>query len=220
MRALANTLWGEEHGYSLVELLVVMVILSAVFAGLTTVFVSGSTAEVSLNQRFQAQQQARLALDRIRGDIHCASHALAGASATINSLPALRLNVVGCSAAQPYDYWCVTTVSASPPHYQLWRTTSAAAPTASTCTSSDASRRQIADYLVSSSVFTTNTVPQFGLQTVGVSFEIAVNPTTTNQKDLYGLTDAIVARNYTPRCTNTSPTWDVGTSTCSLPSVP
>lgn len=202
-----NALRREEHGYSLVELLVVMVILSVVLSGLTAVFVSGSTAEVRLNRRFQAQQQARLALDRIRGDIHCASHA--DATHTINLLPALRLNVASCSATKPYDYWCVSTVSTTPARYKLWRTTSTAAPTAATCTSTDASRVPIADYLVSSSVFTTLAIPQYGLQTVGVDFRVSVNPTTT--KDIYELKDSIVARNYTPRCVSAS---------CAITSVP
>jgi prepilin-type N-terminal cleavage/methylation domain-containing protein len=206
MRALVSMLWNEERGYSLVELLVVMVILSMVLAGLTTVFVGGSTAEVRLNQRFQAQQQARLALDRVRSDIHCASHAQVS---PINSLPALRLNVTNCSTSTRYAYWCVSTVSTSPPRYKLWRTTSAVAPTSATCTSTDASRTQVADYLVSSAVFTTNGIPHLGLQTVGVDFRVSVSPTAT--KNVYELTDGIVARNYTPRC---------ATTTCAVTSVP
>ncbi len=199
MRALASMFWNEERGYSLVELLVVMVILGMVLAGLTTVFVSGSTAEVSLNRRFQAQQQARLALDRVRGDIHCASQAQ---WSPINSLPALRLNITSCSTSTLYAYWCVSTVSTSPPHYQLWRTTSAVAPTSATCTSTDASRTRVADYLVSSAAFTTSSVPHLGLQTVGVDFRVSASPTAT--KDVYELTDGIVARNYTPRCATTT----------------
>src|SRR5258708_5052039 len=39
----------NEKGYTLVELLVVMIILSIVVAGLTTVFVTGSNAEAQLN---------------------------------------------------------------------------------------------------------------------------------------------------------------------------
>src|SRR5262249_56452850 len=58
---------------SLVELLVTMVILGVVLSGLTTVFISGSSATVNLDLRAQGQQNARLALDRLRVDIHCAS---------------------------------------------------------------------------------------------------------------------------------------------------
>ncbi|HVA32459.1 MAG TPA: type II secretion system protein, partial [Gaiellaceae bacterium] len=213
MRRVANTLHADQRGYSLVELLVVMVILSLVLAGLAGVFVSGSTAEVRFNQRFQAQQQARLALDRIRGDIHCASHAQVS---PINSLPALRLNVASCSATAPYDYWCVATVSTSPPRYQLYRATSTVAPTSSTCTSSDTSRTLVADHLVSSSAFTTSAIPLYGLQTVGVDFKVSIDPRTATPTDVYELSDSIVARNYTPRCTSSSTTWFSASSTCSV----
>jgi len=43
----------DEQGYSLIALLVTMVILSVVLSGLTTVFISGSSAEVNLDLRFQ-----------------------------------------------------------------------------------------------------------------------------------------------------------------------
>jgi prepilin-type N-terminal cleavage/methylation domain-containing protein len=67
----------SEHGSSLIELLVTMVILSVVISGLTTVFISGSSATVSLDLRSRGQLNARLALDKLRVDIHCASAAQA-----------------------------------------------------------------------------------------------------------------------------------------------
>ena len=39
-------------------------------------FVSASHAQVDMNNRFQAQQNARLALDGLRREIHCASAAV------------------------------------------------------------------------------------------------------------------------------------------------
>ena len=185
----------SESGYSLIELVVVMVILGIVMAGLATIFVSGGNAELDLNRRFQAQQATRLALDRIRGDIACAS---AAQSAAINTYPALRLNFTSCSVSTTYVYWCIVTVSTVPPRYQLYRTTAAAAPTATTCTATDTSRILIADYLITSSnVFTTATVPNFALQTVSLDFPISVNYKAG--RDVYELKDAIVAGNST-RC--------------------
>ena len=64
-----------------------------------------------MNRRFQAQQQARLALDRIRGDIHCASKAV---WATINTYPGIELNDTSCNATVPYVYWCVVNVTTTP----------------------------------------------------------------------------------------------------------
>ena len=62
-----------EAGYSLVEMLTVLVIMSIVFTGITDIFVSGSKAQADQNNRFQAQLDTRLALDKMRRDIHCAS---------------------------------------------------------------------------------------------------------------------------------------------------
>jgi prepilin-type N-terminal cleavage/methylation domain-containing protein len=206
IRAVAAMVWPEEDGYSLIELIVVMAILGVVMTGLTAVFVGGSNAEVQLNHRFQAQQEARAALDRIRGDIHCASKAQA---APINTYTALRLDVTSCNASTTYDYWCVISSSTAPQRYQLYRTWSTAAPTSATCTSTDASRVLVASNLVSSSAFTTNATPQNGLQTVAVDFKVAGNQ-VSNTKELYELTDSIVIRNST-RCSSSS---------CSVPVVP
>ena len=57
----------------MVEFLVVMVILAIVVGSITTVFVSASKAELDMNRRFQAQQQARLSVDKLRREIHCAT---------------------------------------------------------------------------------------------------------------------------------------------------
>lgn len=62
-----------ERGYSLVELLQVTLILAVVLGALTTVFVRAMNSEVEMNQRFLAQQEARVAVDKMRREIHCAS---------------------------------------------------------------------------------------------------------------------------------------------------
>lgn len=205
-RRLLAAIRRQEGGYTLVELVVVMAILGVVMTGLTTVFVGGSNAEVKLNNRFHAQQEARTALDKIRVDIHCASAAQAS---PINTYTALRLTVTSCNASTTYDYWCVISSSTAPQRYQLWRTTAAVAPTSTTCTASDAARVLIASNLVSSSAFTTNATPQNGLQTVAVDFKASGN-SVSNTKEVYELTDSIVARN-SARC---------ATSSCAVPSVP
>jgi prepilin-type N-terminal cleavage/methylation domain-containing protein len=205
-RTAAKTIRPGEDGHTLVELIVVMAILGIVLSGLAAIFVSGSSAEAQLNNRFRAQQEARAALDRIRGDIHCASRAQALA---INTYPALRLDVTSCSPTTTYDYWCAVSASTTPVRYQLWRVSSTAAPTTSTCTSTDTSRVLVASSLVSSAAFTTNATPLNGLQTVAVDFKVSGNG-TSNTKELYELTDAIVARN-SPRCSSAS---------CTVVSVP
>lgn len=195
---------GGEQGYTLIELLVTMVILSTVLAGLTTVFVSGSNAEAQLNRRFQAQQSARMGLDRMRSDIHCASAAQAQ---TINTYPGLKLAVGNCYSATPTISWCAVLVTSTPPRYALYRST---ATGATTCTSTDTGKLLIADYLTTSSAFTTATIPQYTLQRVGVDVKVSVNPTTSTA-EVYELTDSIVARNAT-RCATSGG--------CAVPSVP
>jgi prepilin-type N-terminal cleavage/methylation domain-containing protein len=192
---------GGEQGYSLIELLVTMVILVIVLGSLTTVFISGSSAEAGLNRRFQAQQNARMGLDRIRTDIHCATAAQAQ---TINTYPGLKLAVANCSAATPTISWCAVLVSTG--RYALYRSPTTGG---TTCTSSDAARVLIADYLTTSAAFTTATIQQFTLQRVDIDFKVSVNQTTT--KDVYELTDSIVARNAT-RC--------VTAGGCTAPTVP
>jgi prepilin-type N-terminal cleavage/methylation domain-containing protein len=70
-----------ERGYTMTELLVVMIILGVIVTSLATVFVSASRAEADQNLRFRAQQEARLALDQLRREGHCAN-ALAPATPT------------------------------------------------------------------------------------------------------------------------------------------
>jgi prepilin-type N-terminal cleavage/methylation domain-containing protein len=66
-------LFAAEHGYTLIELLQVMVILGVIVGALTALFVQASNAELDMNRRFQAQQEARVAVDRMRREIHCSS---------------------------------------------------------------------------------------------------------------------------------------------------
>ena len=206
MTKFLKVLAAKEEGYTLVELLVVMVILGTVLAGLTTVFVGGSNAEIRLNQRFQAQQEARLALDRIRTDIHCASAAQAQTIGTYTG--SIKLLETSCYsyAATPTVSWCPVQVTSS--RNQLYRSTA----TSNICTSSDSTRILVADYLTTSSnVFTTAAIPQNSLQTVGIDIKVSAN-TKTPTLDVYELTDSIVVGNYTPRC-STNPT-------CAITAVP
>ena len=188
----------DQRGYTLTELLVVMAVLGVIVTALTSIFVSGSNAELDLNRRFQAQQEVRLALDTVRGDIHCAA---AGQAKTIGTYPGLKLAInntsgLGNCATAATVSWCVVQVSTTPSRYALYRSTA----TTNICTSSDTSRLLVADYLTTATnVFTTAaTVAQNSLQTIGVDFRVSVNPTTT--RDIYELSDTIVARNST-RCT-------------------
>ena len=94
-----------ERGYSLVELLQVTVILAVVIGALLTVFVRAMNSELDMNQRFQAQQEARVAVDKMRREIHCASSITpAGSSQSITvTLPSQCPTAGGTLTTVVYD---------------------------------------------------------------------------------------------------------------------
>jgi prepilin-type N-terminal cleavage/methylation domain-containing protein len=191
----------DERGYTLVEMLIVLAILGVVMSGLTTIFVSGSNAELDLNRRFQAQQQARAALDKIRTDLHCAT---AAQVQTINTYPGIAVYEPSCSAtvgASTVD-WCLLASPSMGGRFALYRTTA----TSNQCSSSDTSRVKVADYLTTSTnVFSTMSVtPSGALETISIDFPVGTSPNAG--RDVYELKDAIVARN-SARCTSTSAGW-------------
>jgi prepilin-type N-terminal cleavage/methylation domain-containing protein len=169
-----------EAGYSLVELLTVMVIMSIVFAGITTVFVSGSKAQTDQDNRFQAQLGSRLALEKVRKDIHCATDVTPYATNKVTlKLPA------GCGGDVT---WCTISVGGSTTRYALYRQVGA------NCTA--AQGLKIADYLTSANAF-----PTFAhasgcscLASLRVDFLISNKGSTL---DAYELSDTIFLRNST-----------------------
>jgi prepilin-type N-terminal cleavage/methylation domain-containing protein len=64
---------GREDGYTLIELLTVLVLLGIVLGALVTSFTVGIREEVSQSRREGAYATGRVALTRMRLDIHCAS---------------------------------------------------------------------------------------------------------------------------------------------------
>ena len=176
----------EEGGYSLVELLATMVILSIVLSALTNIFVTGSHAELDMNKRFQAQQSARLALDRIRTDIHCAASVTIG---TISSLgDQVQISEPNCAAAnggQTTVTWCVLQKTGyTPTRYTLYRENG---------TACDATNGLfIADFLKKNGgVFSYSAAPTGQLQRITVDFPVEVASTGGT----YDLNDKIVLRN-------------------------
>ncbi|MEY2430922.1 MAG: hypothetical protein QOC92_647 [Acidimicrobiaceae bacterium] len=96
---------GGQAGYSLLELLMVMVILGTILGAVTTLFVQASNAEFDMNRRFAAQQSARVAIDKMRREIHCASAITpTGVSSSISvTLPSQCPTAGGVQATVVYD---------------------------------------------------------------------------------------------------------------------
>jgi Tfp pilus assembly protein FimT len=161
----------REEGYSLVELVVVMVVLTTLMTGITTAFVQGSNAELHNNNRFQAQLQATQAFDRLRRDIHCASSA---------SIAGSTMTLTGCGSGDVS--WCAI---GSGSRYALYRTSGP------TC---DSTGKLYADYLTSSALFS-YTAPVAGTSLAKVHASLLVDVDPTKSVDSFDLTDDIVLRN-------------------------
>ncbi|MBV8066035.1 MAG: type II secretion system protein [Actinobacteria bacterium] len=209
MRRLLRRLRAGEGGFSLIEMLMVMVLMGIVMGSITTVFITGSNAQTELNRFFQAQQQARAGLDKLRADVHCASGAQA---TTVNSVQALKLNDTNCYASTPTITWCLIPSTALTGRYALYRST---IDNTSTCTANDTGKIFVADYLMPvggtpsvANILTTPNIVFQSLETVGIDLKVSTNPTTSAQ-DTYELTDSLVTRDYA-RCLATSATYVAG----------
>jgi prepilin-type N-terminal cleavage/methylation domain-containing protein len=173
-----SLLRGEE-GYSLVEMLTVMVIMSIVFAGITDVFVSGSKAQADQDNRFQAQLGTRLAMDKIRKDIHCASDVTPFATTSVT-----LKRPSGCGGDVS---WCTVAVSGYSSRYRLYRQLGTTCGTSGT---------MVADYLTSANAFPSfaHTVGCQCLASLQVDFAVSNRSST---KDAYELSDTVFLRNST-----------------------
>jgi prepilin-type N-terminal cleavage/methylation domain-containing protein len=171
-----------EVGYSLVEMLTVMVIMGVVMAGITDIFVSGSKAQTEQDNRFQAQLSTRLALDKVRRDIHCAT------SIQNYTTSFSTMKISGCSGGDVS--WCTAAVSGYSNRYRLYRQlgTSCAAATGT----------MYADYLTTGAVFPTDPATAYTagcncLEALAVDLKISLKGSAVI--DAYELTDTIYLRN-------------------------
>src|SRR4029079_15443700 len=82
---------------------------------LTTVFVQASNSETDMNNRFPAQLTAKLALDKMRREEHCASVATpTGTSSSVTiTLPSY------CKTGSGSVTWCTRSVATN--RYALYR---------------------------------------------------------------------------------------------------
>jgi type II secretory pathway pseudopilin PulG len=163
---------SSEHGYSLIELLWVMILMGTIMTALTAIFVSGTKSEVALNDRFRAQQGVVVSLDRLRRDVHCAS------AATASSATAVTL-AVPCAPGGVVK-WCTTGTSA---RYTLHRLA-----TSATCGSTSP---PYAEYLTTGSVFSYEPASINNLARLRVDLPAQLPA----MKTPYRLCDTLVMRN-------------------------
>lgn len=167
----------DRRGVTLIETLVSMAILGTIVGALGTMLASGTKAEASLNVRFEAQNQARGALDLMRREVHnaCSATVTGGTTLALRTLSGTSTCTVASST------WCI---AGSGTRLRLYRQAGA------TCSSAAAVRR--ADFLQSGSGFTVVTsaglLPKLGI-------DLRVNPQPGQARFLYRLQDEIVLRN-------------------------
>jgi type II secretory pathway pseudopilin PulG len=178
----------QEGGYTVMELLTVMGILGIVMGSLTTLMVSATSANQRMNLEFQAQTEARLAIDRIRREGHGACRADPVGPTTSITLSYVANGVcpaLGASGAKQIT-WC--TVANGANRYGLYR------KVGTTC---DATGVRVADYLTVGTAFDyQTTIDQ--RPTIGVL--LAINPKPAKPESTYTLDGDVVLRN-SPRTT-------------------
>jgi len=170
----------DERGYNIVEMLTVMLIMGVVMAGLTDIFTSASKAETDMTNRFQGQIAIRVALDKMRRDIHCASD--------VNPYSSSSLTLITPSGCGGDVSWCTAATSGVTGRWSLYR------QSGDTCSSSGGTK--LASYLTTANVF-----PAFTVHTVNtlssVSVDLPVEVSTRSNVGAYELKDTIFLRNST-----------------------
>jgi prepilin-type N-terminal cleavage/methylation domain-containing protein len=132
----------EEAGYSLVELIIVMAILTVVLGAIVALFTAGINADADQNRRFQAQQDVRLAMDKLRRELH--SGCTVSAPATYNtpvSSVTIYVPADTCASGSHSVTWCTT---GSGTNFTLYRIV------ATSCTGAT---QYFAEHLTSGNIF-------------------------------------------------------------------
>jgi prepilin-type N-terminal cleavage/methylation domain-containing protein len=187
---------AAEDGFTLIEMLVVMIVLLAVLAPLTQSFVSADVAQIDQTRRFDAQENARQALDRMRKDIHCA-HGVTDPYTNDSggqTIVMTETNVTGtaecpglvetnASAVQ----WCTLPVAGATDRYRLYRENDPD----TTCDGN--SSTFMVDYLTQTDIWASPTCVTGQYPTVEVTMPVDVDP--SKKPGAYTLGDQVALRN-------------------------
>ena len=175
---------------TLVELLTTMSILGIVMTGILVMFTSGLRAETDMNNRFQAQQNARLALSSLRNEI---GSACSVSVPPANSGAVLQLGE-GCNngVSSITVYWCAASTTGAAP-FGLYRSTAATCSATSGVKRADLLKCAGTDPATGCTGVFAKTTSATTRPTVTVTFPVEAN--LTNNHSLYTLTDTITARN-------------------------
>lgn len=183
MRRLRARLARDERGYTLVELVIAMSILGAVMTSVSVLLVSATNSEIDMNRRFQAQSDARLGLDRVRREVHCATSVATsnGGAMAILTIPATCPTSGGLTAIT----WCT---AANGNRWDLWRYEGGSGSCSGT-------GRKWASSLTQANAFTYT--PQNTASLAYLTVKLPVNVAGSKTISSYVLEDNIVLRNST-----------------------
>jgi type II secretory pathway pseudopilin PulG len=179
-RSLLVRLRREESGFTLVEMVTVLGMLVIVMTCLSYAMIAAHKAEEDMNRRFASQINARIALDQLRREIHCATAVTPAPIGTTSTISIVLGTRCPTAASGLVVSWC--TVGSST-RYALYR------QTGTTCS---ASGRKVVDYLTTGNVFSYTLQLPTSLAFVTVDLPVNTRP---GGGPTYRLTDDIVLRN-------------------------
>jgi prepilin-type N-terminal cleavage/methylation domain-containing protein len=182
---------AREDGMTLPELLTTMAILGVVITGILGASISGLHATTDLNERFQAQQDGRLALAKLRSDVETSCSAAAvklnGSSVAAGTAGDTVTLDDTCIAGGTQVTWCATSANGSAP-FTLYRQVGA------TCAAATGvmEAQDLTSKTAFTSVITTGYHPQL---TVNLPIDANLRPGRPAGEDLYTLNDTMMLRN-------------------------
>jgi prepilin-type N-terminal cleavage/methylation domain-containing protein len=179
-------------GYTLVEVIIVMALLLTVCGALADGFASASRAEVDQTQRASDQEAARLSLDRMRRDIHCASGATvtpttSGGTPNGGYILTLTETANVCptvTTASAGIQWCTIPISAQ--RFQLYRENSG------NCDGINSTFEE--DYVTAGNVWSLPTCSTGQFPSVAIDMPVNRDPFNRAAR-VYELKDQIALRN-------------------------
>jgi prepilin-type N-terminal cleavage/methylation domain-containing protein len=205
MNWIKSRLAGEE-GFTLTELLITLILMGVVMGAITTSFASAFAGETRSFAEATHEENARLALHRLRGDIHCSSVANGATPNTSGdggftfvlteiilangqqACPKLALGVEPDGTQSSWIAWCTIRVGGPTSHrYRLYR------ENIRECDGTNSTF--MVDYITKPDIWDTraNCAPSKWQQYVGVNLITNVDPNSSAYE--YDLHDSISLRN-------------------------
>jgi prepilin-type N-terminal cleavage/methylation domain-containing protein len=199
---------AAQDGYTLIELITTLAILGVVLSGVVAMFVTGMGSEAVMNERFQAQEQARTTLATLRNEVRSACGFYnAGTAPGLPGPPMtsaqVTLGYCGHTASdvntvQSRVTWCVAPAGGQ---YALFRQDGMSCNAAAGAVRADRLISTVTTCLPSAppcppNVFgiTYNTAAGDVRPRLTVALDVDVNPRTSGAR--YHLDDSIALRNW------------------------